>query len=1664
MAAFIKWPESSETEKIKIDQICGGLPPLKNPEILTGQNDLVNLSFLNEPEVLDNLKTRFCDRKEIYTYCGVILIAINPYMDLPIYSTEFMEAYNQNRVDSQHRNEPHIFAVADAALTQLKQFSRDQAVIISGESGAGKTVSAKHVLRYLATIAGAEAHGDVTVRSSTACMRSKVVDSCPLLEALGNAKTVRNDNSSRFGKFLEIGFNRRYRIVEARMRTYLLEKSRVVFQSSDERNYHGFYQLLAAVSDTQCRRSFSFLDQLDLFVANDNSDIVSRYNFVNQGDCGQVDGIDDVEEFKETVRSMESLGFKNEEIEVVFTILAAILHFGNVNYEQTSNEEAFIAEDDAHFQSTLRLLKCPPADSRSALCHRVIKTVDGDLSKPLTPDEARAARDALAKHLYQCMFKWIVKRCNRSLAFQDAKPATKGKRSALGRKAPNDIESGRDNFIGVLDIYGFETFEVNSFEQFCINYANEKLQQRFVFHVFKLEQEEYLREGLEWDFVDFYDNQPCIDLIEGPMGILSLLNDECKMPKASDSNWLARLIEHHLNRSRDFSQSKLGARTTFQVHHFAEVVTYTVAGFVEKNCDRVIREHAAIFERTSNPLLLEMLGKVPPVGNHAGPLARKNDKGASYDGVLRQPTVATQFSDSLKQLLETLDNTTAHYVRCIKPNDQKAAFLLSPQRTVQQLRACGILQTIKISAAGFPTQWSYQDFFDRYRPLLSWKLVNRNDRKETSKLILQKYIPNEHCYRLGKTKIFFSAGVLANMERLRTEELVRAGTLIQAVFRGWLTRQRWRLIRVWIRRLQNLARRWLARKHIMELIQQRQEALLLEERRRQEELTARMEPTCEAGQQSAADGTVSKSEHLGQTSPTNVESTRELQLQREIERLKSELEAEKLSQVAKITDIASLHEEIDKLTRKNQQLTEIQQRKSKIRTEIYEPVQRAMPTVRDTRQRRRLISNLSQQDSESSYACSEPDDIQSEDSRAISPNQAATTTLMVNLQRKCASLDAENNELYSRLEAYQHAFAIAQSRNLANQESLRKMEELIDKETAKKQKKVQKSSAKVQTENDDIEQLQAMLDIQKLVGRRLQEEADTLRAENELYKSQLDKYSEEQRKSISRQMHFIEQDTSLEADQKATKCFQNELTRLTSDNLTLREQLETTNTHYRKVVSAMRYFAEVAYRSAPDVLSVSKSPFLMDAQQLIALSQRTSLSSNNRMENGSDVVNTVNLLSASGLIRCLEGQEAVLIQRLVKDTKPQDAKQWRPLLIGHLIYLLIRGADSVGAEDQVTGILTNTIQAIRTVAKRKLHDTECLVFWLANSVCLLNCLKQYSGEEEYLNCGASEEQQREWSAYIMQNYDLNPFWRVLQDLNVLIFHLLNSHLRERLLPTAVIVGALLEYEPIANLSCQAFSIGGQQHLKFTRQGTWQSRRPHHQRLMNTLEELHDLFTAHGVDRSVLWQFFYQLFFYICSTALNSILLRKDLCNWARGAQIRYNLANLETWLSAKELVPERSGPQPNPSSSKQTAVGLDLLPEDGQPLRDLLNPMIQACQLLQSKKGSPDNATVEAICQNCRNLTEAQIIKLLTMYTPVDGYEPRVPPAFLHAVETRLKAQRVGEASRVSFGSLQLDQSTLLLETGYSISLSVPYRASTVPLGQLELPSELGISNLVLPL
>uniref|UniRef100_A0A5K3FI08 Myosin motor domain-containing protein n=2 Tax=Mesocestoides corti TaxID=53468 RepID=A0A5K3FI08_MESCO len=809
---LVQWFDTKQTDVIDLDKICNGAsPPLRNLSDSIQQADLASLPVLNEPEVLNNLKLRFCNQHEIYTYCGLLLIALNPYKDLPIYGKEFMEAYNQNSLDSEARRDPHIFAIADEALTRLKQLNQNQSIIISGESGAGKTVSANCVLQYFATIAGARCADMVTLKDTVA-MHTKVLASSPLLEAFGNARTVRNDNSSRFGKFLEVGFSSRHRVVQAHMRTYLLEKSRVVFQGPQERNYHIFYQLLAASEDPSLRQNTAFLEELALApgsVGLQNGEIEppADFHYAHREHCKSVKGIDDLAGFSTTLESMRNLDFSDEEVRAAFVLVAATLHLGNVTFTDTARDGSQLSPSGTRaLSAVLRLLERDfdanaVNSAGSCLCNRIIHTVEGQLVKPLSVSEATNARDALAKYFYQVLFEWVVVKCNAAL--ETKLPP----RASIRRK---ELSTPR-NFIGVLDIYGFESFEVNSFEQFCINYANEKLQQRFITHVFKMEQEEYVREGLEWAFVDYYDNAPCIELLEGDMGIIALLNDECKMPKPQDKNWLARLCQEHLGRSRDFSQSKMWTRERFTIQHFSEQVEYTVEGFVEKNADRIIPEHAALLAATKNPIIKQMVER----------FTSTNAISVGRQGLLTKPTVVTQFSASLKALLETLDKTTVHYIRCIKPNDQKAPFTFSPQRTIQQLRACGVLQTIKISAAGYPSRWTYEDFVSRYWQLCPGKNTLKEDVFKVSEKILTQNIKNSDQYRLGRTKIFFGNGVLAHLERLRSSKIVASATIIQKNARGWLARQRYCRIRRHLVMVQAAARQWLAKARVRQLQEQK---------------------------------------------------------------------------------------------------------------------------------------------------------------------------------------------------------------------------------------------------------------------------------------------------------------------------------------------------------------------------------------------------------------------------------------------------------------------------------------------------------------------------------------------------------------------------------------------------------------------------------------------------------------------------------------------------------------------------------------------------------------------------------------------------------------------------------------------------------------------------
>ncbi|XP_050443210.1 unconventional myosin-Va isoform X2 [Adelges cooleyi] len=777
------------------------LPPLQNPDILLGENDLTSLSYLHEPAILYNLYCRFVQSRAIYTYCGIVLVAINPYQDLDIYGIDTMMTYRGQTMGSL---DPHVFAVAEQAFNKMEIENNNQSIIVSGESGAGKTVSAKYAMRYFATISGSETETQV---------EKKVLASSPIMEAIGNAKTTRNDNSSRFGKYIELHFDDRNHIIGASMRTYLLEKSRVVYQASEERNYHIFYQLCSS------RSLFPHLQLGDS----------EEYLYLSCQSSSELDKLN----FNETIQALNTLGFSQDDQDLMWRLLASILHLGNIQitdkFQKSAgdSDSSYISPEDPHLHIFSSLLSVNPEELLKWLCYRRIVSMKETYEKPMTVEEASGARDALAKHMYASLFQWLISIMNRTMC--ETSPLI---------SCP---------IIGVLDIYGFEMFELNSFEQFCINYANEKLQQQFNLHVFKLEQEEYGKEGIEWKFIDFYDNQPCIDLIESKLGILDLLDEECRMPQGSDISWTQKLYTKCTKWDR-FSKPKF-AGSAFTIKHFAGDVEYFSEGFLDKNKDTVIEDQVNILRNGRNAMLSTIfmvdgssdsrLGVSDrrssmlhtPKSATIGPTSKSRmltpmrpicaTIGSPSPSKQNKKTVGSQFRDSLNALMTTLNDTTPHYIRCVKPNDEKLPFVFDHQRAVDQLRACGVLETIRISAAGFPSRWSYIDFFSRYRVLLKSKKINRNDPKLTCQRIIEEQIQSEDNYKYGNTKIFFRAGQVAYLERKRGDRRKDCSICIQKIWRGFICRKKYTQIQRSVLLIQRYGRGLLGRRLTENLRQNR---------------------------------------------------------------------------------------------------------------------------------------------------------------------------------------------------------------------------------------------------------------------------------------------------------------------------------------------------------------------------------------------------------------------------------------------------------------------------------------------------------------------------------------------------------------------------------------------------------------------------------------------------------------------------------------------------------------------------------------------------------------------------------------------------------------------------------------------------------------------------
>ncbi|XP_073162320.1 unconventional myosin-Ib isoform X5 [Lepidochelys kempii] len=764
---------------------------------MIGVGDMVLLEPLSEDSFINNLKKRF-DHSEIYTYIGSVVVSINPYRSLPIYSPEKVEEYRNRNF---YELSPHIFALSDEAYRSLRDQDKDQCILITGESGAGKTEASKLVMSYVAAVCGKGAEVNQ--------VKEQLLQSNPVLEAFGNAKTVRNDNSSRFGKYMDIEFDFKGDPLGGVISNYLLEKSRVVKQPRGERNFHIFYQILSGASD-------DLLNKLKL-----ERDF-SRYNYLSL-DSARVNGVDDAVNFRTVRNAMQIVGFMDHETQSILEVIAAVLKLGNIEFKPESRvnglDESKI-KDKNELKEICELIGIDQSVLERAFSFRTVEAKQEKVSTTLNVAQAYYARDALAKNLYSRLFSWLVTRINESI------------------KAQTKV---RKKVMGVLDIYGFEIFEDNSFEQFIINYCNEKLQQIFIELTLKEEQEEYIREDIEWTHIEYFNNAIICDLIENNQtGILAMLDEECLRPgTVTDDTFLEKLnqicathqhFESRMSKCSRFLNDTSLPHSCFRIQHYAGKVMYQVEGFVDKNNDLLYRDLSQAMWKANHSLIKALF----PEGNPA----KINLK--------RPPTAGSQFKASVATLMKNLQTKNPNYIRCIKPNDKKAAHIFNEALVCHQVRYLGLLENVRVRRAGYAFRQPYELCLERYKMLCkqTWPHWRGPARAGVEVLFNELEIPEEE-YSFGRSKIFIrNPRTLFKLEDLRKQRLEDLATLIQKIYRGWKCRTRFLLMKrsqiviaSWYRRyaqqkkyqrikssaivVQSYIRGWKARKLLRELKHQK---------------------------------------------------------------------------------------------------------------------------------------------------------------------------------------------------------------------------------------------------------------------------------------------------------------------------------------------------------------------------------------------------------------------------------------------------------------------------------------------------------------------------------------------------------------------------------------------------------------------------------------------------------------------------------------------------------------------------------------------------------------------------------------------------------------------------------------------------------------------------
>uniref|UniRef100_A0A672YER7 Unconventional myosin-Ig-like n=1 Tax=Sphaeramia orbicularis TaxID=375764 RepID=A0A672YER7_9TELE len=696
-----------------------------------GKSDFVLLDEVTMEQFMENLKLRF-EKGRIYTFIGEVVVSVNPYRQMDIYGKDTIDAYRGREL---YENPPHLYAVSDAAYKAMKRRAKDTCIVISGESGAGKTEASKYIMQYIAAITNPGQRAEVE------SVKNVLLKSNCVLEAFGNAKTNRNDNSSRFGKYMDINFNFNGDPTGGHINNYLLEKSRVVHQQEGERNFHSFYQTLCSLNLTH-----------SLIFWTTNNDRSSH---------------------KAVMSALEVIGFSKEEISSIYHILASILLLGNMQFESDGESVQIVGLEAVNHIS--ELTGTDPDSVTKSLLYRTVATGGGEvIEKGHSEEEACFGRDAFAKALYERLFGWIVGRIN----------------SVIEVKNYNPVLHGKNTVIGVLDIYGFEIFDNNSFEQFCINYCNEKLQQLFIELILQQEQGEYEREGITWQHIDYFNNQIIVDLVEQPhKGIISILDEAClTVGKVTDTVCLdsmdTKLAQHPHYTSRKLSPTDktMDFQKHFRIRHYAGDVTYSVEGFLDKNKDLLFQDFKRLMYNSSNSVLKEMW----PDGQ------------LSITEVTKRPlTAATLFKNSIVALVDKLACKEPYYVRCIKPNEMKSPVLFDDARCQHQVAYLGLLENVMVRRAGFAYRQPYARFLQRYKMTCEYTWPNHlmsSDRDAVEAIVTQHGFQDDVAY--GHTKLFVrTPRSLFTLEQERAALIPILVLFLQKVWRGALARMRCRRMR-----------------------------------------------------------------------------------------------------------------------------------------------------------------------------------------------------------------------------------------------------------------------------------------------------------------------------------------------------------------------------------------------------------------------------------------------------------------------------------------------------------------------------------------------------------------------------------------------------------------------------------------------------------------------------------------------------------------------------------------------------------------------------------------------------------------------------------------------------------------------------------------------------